>query len=245
MATARIKAPTDAMLPVKHGARYSAKLTSSGRASNKMEVKIPLKSKTLRILASESRSTKTLIEKYGVAVARSRMGKSVRFIVRLSPGHEPKFRLLEGESTQDVEPAGNEHDGDLESALAAARERGQVRIAEILKSDDMLTVEEFAHLIGTSRVTVNAKRQNHQVLGLEGARRGFRFPKWQIGEDGKPFAALPKLFDCLGGSSWAVYRFLVQHHPELDGLSGREALARGRAAEALEATESAARSASS
>jgi hypothetical protein len=235
------------MTPVKHGTRYSAKLTSSGRGSNKTEeVKILIKSKTLRILASESRSTKTLIEKYGAAVARSRMGKSVRFIVRLSPGHEPKFRLLEGESLQEAEaePARNEHDGDLESALAAARERGQVRIAEILKGDDMLTAEEFAHLIGTSRVTINAKRQNHQVLGLEGARRGFRFPKWQIGEDGKPFAALPKLFDCLGGSSWAVYRFLVQRHPELDGLSGREALARDRAAEALAAAESAVRAAS-
>jgi hypothetical protein len=244
MPTARIKSPTDAMAPVKHGTRYSAKLTSSGPGSDKIEVKIPLKSKTLRILASESRSTKTLIEKYGAAVARSRMGRSVRFIVRLSPGHEPKFRLLEGESPQEAEPARKEHDVDLELALAAARERGQARIAEILKGDDMLTVEEFAHLIGTSRVTVNAKRKNHQVLGLEGARRGFRFPKWQIGEDGKPFAALPKLFDCLGGSSWAVYRFLVQHHPELDGLSGREALARGRAAEALEAAESAVRAAS-
>jgi hypothetical protein len=244
MATARIKSPTDATVPVKHGTGYSAKLTSGDRPSSKIEVKIPLKSKTLRILASESRSTKTLIEKYGAAVARSRMGKSVRFIVRLRPGHEPKFRLLEGESAQEAEPAGNELDGDLESALAAARERGQARIAEILKGDDMLTVEEFAHLIGTSRVTVNAKRQNHQVLGLEGARRGFRFPKWQIGEDGKPFAALPKLFDCLGGSSWAVYRFLVQRHPELDGLSGREALARGRGAEAVEAAESGVRAAS-
>jgi len=232
------------MAPFKGAARYSAKLTSSGRESDKVEVQIPLKSKTLRILASESRTTKTLMEKYGAAVARSRMGKSVRFIVRLSPGREPRFGLVESESPQDAEPAGNKHDGDLEPALAAARERGQARIAEILNGDDMLSVEEFARLIGTSRVTVNTKRQNHQVLGLEGARRGFRFPKWQIGEDGKPFAALPKLFDRLGGSSWAVYRFLVQHHPELDGLSGREALARGRAAEALEAAESTIRAAS-
>jgi hypothetical protein len=59
------------------GGGHSAKLISSGRAYNKIEVKIPLKSKTLRIIASESRSTKTLIEKYGAAVARSRMGKSV------------------------------------------------------------------------------------------------------------------------------------------------------------------------
>jgi hypothetical protein len=28
---------------------------------------------------------------------------------------------------------------------------------------------------------------------------------------------LPKLFDLLGGDSWTVYRFLIQHHPELEG----------------------------
>jgi hypothetical protein len=99
-------------------------------------------------------------------------------------------------------------------------------------------------LIGISRVTVNARRQNHQVLGLEGAKRGFRFPKWQIGADGKPFAALPALFDRLGGSDWAVYRFLVQHHSELDGLTGRDALYRGRSDEALEVAESVLRAAS-
>jgi ribulose kinase len=108
----------------------------------------------------------------------------------------------------------------------------------------MLSAEKFAELIGTSRVTVNAKRQNHQVLGLEGAKRGFRFPAWQVGEDGKPFSALPELFDHLGGSSWAVYRFLLQHHPELDGLTGREALYQGRMAEVLEVAESVVRAAS-
>lgn len=63
--------------------------------------------------------------------------------------------------------------------------------------------------LGTSRMTVNTKRQNHQVLGLGGAKRGFRFPAWQVGEDGKPFAALPRLFERLGGGLWAVYRSLT------------------------------------
>jgi hypothetical protein len=46
------------------------------------------------------------------------------------------------------------------------------------------------------------------------------------------------LFARLGGSPWAVYRFLVQRHPELNGLTGRDALACGRSAEALEVAES-------
>jgi hypothetical protein len=87
-------------------------------------------------------------------------------------------------------------------------------------------------------MTVNTKRRNHQLLGLEGAKRGYRFPQWQIGADGKPFEALPALFDRLGGSPWAVYRFLVQRHAELGGLTGREALAKGRSAQTIEAAES-------
>ena len=55
---------------------------------------------------------------------------------------------------------------------------------------------------------------------------------------GKPFAALPTLFDRLGDSPWAVYRFLVQSHPELDGETGRDALQKGRTAEVIEAAES-------
>jgi hypothetical protein len=58
------------------------------------------------------------------------------------------------------------------------------------------------------------------------------------GDDGKPFEALPTLFERLGDSSWAVYRFLVQHHPELDGMTGREAVMRGFSARAVEVAES-------
>jgi hypothetical protein len=108
----------------------------------------------------------------------------------------------------------------------------------------MLSAEQFAALIGTSRVTVNAKRQTHQVLGLEGAKRGYRFPSWQVGDNGKPFSVLPELFERFDGSAWAVYRFLVQHRPELDGLTGREALAHGRSGEVLEVVESVLRAAS-
>ena len=46
------------------------------------------------------------------------------------------------------------------------------------------------------------------------------------------------LFDRLGDSPWAVYRFLVQSHPELDGETGRDALRNGRTADVIEAAES-------
>jgi hypothetical protein len=244
MTTARNKSPSHGLVLRKNTAPHSAKLVPSGKGSPQVkQVEIRLKSRTLRTLATQRAQMKDLIETYGAAVAKSqRLRKSVSFVVKIGAGGEPKFHALEGESPHQTEAT---VDGsELQAALAAARERGQTRVADILSGADMLSAEEFADLIGTSRVTVNAKRQNHQVLGLEGAKRGFRFPKWQINEDGKPFSALPELFDRLGGSSWAVYRFLVQHHPELGGLTGREALSGGHAAEALEVAESVVRAAS-
>jgi len=135
----------------------------------------------------------------------------------------------------DVEEVG-ELSPELQQALSAARERGRLRVAEILAGDDMLNAEAFAEMLGTTRVTVNTWRQENKVLGLDGAKRGFRFPEWQVGSDGKPYAVLPQLHDLLGGP-WGVYRFMVQVHGALDGLTGREALRRGLTAKVLAAAD--------
>jgi hypothetical protein len=126
------------MVPRKHTSHYSAKLVSSAGTSKKVEVKIRLRSRTLKTLASQKGPMKALIETYGAAVEKSRLlGKSVRFVGRIGPGIKPNFRLLETGSPQEGEMATNEH-GDLGSALTAARERGQARIADILNGPDML-----------------------------------------------------------------------------------------------------------
>jgi hypothetical protein len=216
----------------------------AGAASTKQpKVAIPVRIKTLRTVSGKTGPMTKLIERYGAAFEKSKLtGGPVSFKVDVNPKGVPTFTPLEGRSAAFKAPLqASERSDDLDQALASARERGRVRVADILSGEDMLSADEFAELLGTSRVTVNAKRQNHQVLGLEGAKRGFRFPDWQIGEDGKPFEALPELFDRLGDNPWAVYRFLVQHHPELDGLTGREAIKRGRTAEVVEAAESVAR----
>ena len=198
-------------------------------------VSIELRAKAFETVARQPGPTKTLIEAFGDALERSRRtGEVVKFVVAVEPRGRSKITPV-GEAPQ-PEPAPELTD-DLDRALEVARTRGRIRAAEILSGDDMLSAEQFAELIGTSRVTVNAKRQNNQVLGLDGAKRGFRFPAWQLDRDGKPFAAIPALFDRLGGGPWAVYRFLVQHHPELDGLTGIEALQRGKTAQVIEVAE--------
>ena len=172
------------------------------------------------------------------------LGRSVSVRFKIAPGRPLKITAVEvvGKPASEQETAPKEiGDVDLQDALAAARKRGQHRVSEILGREDMLSADKFASLFRTSRMTINSKRRKRQVLALEGATRGFRFPLWQISRDGKPFNALPKLFEQLGDDPWAVYRFLMQHHPELDGLTGREALQRGMASKAIEAAESVAR----
>lgn len=192
----------------------------------------------------DSAAVYTLIERYKDAKKLSRrVGRPMSFRVDVDPTmDEPNVSpIQEGLSfeaptfpVEDVEEPGPE----LKTALSAARERGRLRAAEILSSEEMVNAEAFARLLGTTRATINAKRQSGQVLGLNGAKRGYRFPTWQLDSDGRPFDALPELFDRLGQSPWAVYRFLTSPHSELEGRTGLQALQLGRASSALAVAES-------
>jgi hypothetical protein len=201
---------------------------------------IPIASKAIGTLSRNSQRVGQLIESFGAALERmQRTGKAFRLMVDVEPKGALKIREIDsGSDSAIIDAAPEVTNPDLDRALAAARERGRRRVAEILGDPDMLSADNLARLLGTTRATINTKRQNRQLLGLEGATRGFRFPSWQIGEDGRPFSALPTLFDRLGDSPWVVYRFLVESHPELDGETGRDALRKGRTADVIEAAES-------
>lgn len=194
-------------------------------------------------LPAQADFKKVLLERYQEAVARSRkVGHRVSFRVEVDPAadaqtitpvEEQPFAASDMFPVQDT----SKPDAELEAALASARERGRKRVAEIISGEDMLSADAFAKLLGTSRVTVNAKRQSGQVLGIDGAKRGFRFPVWQLDKDGRPFGALAALHSTLGNNSWAVYRFLVSRHGALDGRTGLQALQRGDDVSVLGAAE--------
>ena len=157
----------------------------------------------------------------------------------------PGMRLVIGMDDQrripkfELEVAGSEQpeSDDFPSALAEARERGVSRAVEILSGREMLSAADFAKFIGVSREAVRAKHQRNEVLGLKGAKRGLRFPKWQVTSDGGLLPKLPQLFEVLGGESWTVYRFLTQHHPELEGDTALSALQCGKVEKVLAAAE--------
>jgi hypothetical protein len=129
----------------------------------------------------------------------------------------------------------------LTEALEAAKLRGAARVAEILKGPEMLSADEFAEEIGATRETVNRKRKRHEVLGLQGAKRGLRFPKWQISGDGELIHGLPELFGALDGHPWSVFRFLIREHDALNGRTGLDALRKGQLDQVIEAVQSSSR----
>lgn len=172
------------------------------------------------ILSHKSGAT-GLLESYSKAIRKAkRFGRPVRITALVDPDRDV--------ADVAVEPVQEQRTDGLDAALAEARARGATRAAEILNGPDMLTADEFAAAIGASRETIHQKRKRREVLGLEGAKRGVRFPEWQVSADGGLLPGLPRLFQVLGDRPWAVYRFLLQHHPELDGKTALDALRAGR-----------------
>ena len=211
----------------------TALMTSAGAALPKGTAGVTFRAprNIVDVISKKPAKIKALLAGYGRAMAESQAaGRAVSFRVNVDPTGDTTVTRL----TDTPADAGQ----DLAAALDQARARGKIHAAAILAQEDMLSADRFASLLGITRMTVNTKRRNGRVLGLDGAKRGFRFPSWQLGEDGKPFEALPGLFERLGGGPWSVYRFLVQSHPELDGLTGREALRRGKTEEALALADS-------
>lgn len=192
-----------------------------------------------KLVADRASHANVLLETYREAVAESHgTGRPISFRVQVSPGGGMAVTQVEEAVTPgwEAEKTGAQ-EADLERAVAAALERGRLQAARILDDEDMLSAAEFAKRLGITRQAVNDKRRKGQLLGLEGARRGFRYPVWQLDAEGRPRAELALLHEQLGGP-WAVYRFLVQPHGELGGLTGREALERGNLKAARDAAES-------
>src|SRR5271165_4026760 len=128
-------------------------------------------------------------------------------------------------------------DTELADALAAARARGVAFKVALLHDPDMLSTATMAERLGMSEEGVRLKRKRHEILGLEFAKRGIRYPSWQLLPDAQLLPALPRLFEVLGLDPWRLYRFLLQHHAELGGARAVDALKRGRPDDVLAAAQ--------
>ncbi|WP_022726761.1 helix-turn-helix domain-containing protein [Fodinicurvata sediminis] len=120
----------------------------------------------------------------------------------------------------------------IQRAFERAHERWRSSIEGILKKEGALSLEDAAKMLGTNPETVNQMRKKGRLIGLRGLQGDYRYPPRQLDEDGQPFGELPQLIEKLNGH-WAAYRFLTQTHPELEGVTGEDALRQGRGEEVL------------
>ncbi len=106
----------------------------------------------------------------------------------------------------------------LANSLAARQER--------LGAADMISTDEAAQLVQTTRVTINAWIAKGRAVGLTQTKRGFRMPRWQF--EPPMWDALPRLSKALGTTEgWALLSFLESPHGALNGISPRQAIEQG------------------
>lgn len=107
----------------------------------------------------------------------------------------------------------------LANSLAARQQR--------LGAADMISTDEAAQLVQTTRVTINAWIAKGRAIGLTQTKRGFRMPRWQF--EPSVWAALPKLSAVLGtAEGWALLSFLESPHGGLNGITPRQAIEQGQ-----------------
>lgn len=128
-------------------------------------------------------------------------------------------------------------DHEMEQALRAALRRGDAFISKIFAEPSMLELEEFAARSRMTKGEVEGLCRQGELLVLEDRRGTSKLPEWQLGPDGRPLPAIRHLLAILE-DKWAVYRFLMQHHPELDGQTGLDAIRAGKSVQAIATAQS-------
>lgn len=116
----------------------------------------------------------------------------------------------------------------LANSLAARQER--------LGAADMISTDEAAQLVQTTRVTINAWIAKGRAIGLTQTKRGFRMPSWQF--EPSMWDALPRLSTALGATEgWALLSFLESPHGGLNGITPRQAIEQGQADKVIRIAE--------
>ena len=102
-----------------------------------------------------------------------------------------------------------------------------------LDSDEMVTTDQAAALVGTNRVTINSWISKGRAIGLTQTKRGLKLPKWQFEQ--RVWDVLPELSRVLGtNEGWALLSFLETPHGAFQGASPLLMIERGQSKRVLE-----------
>ena len=131
-------------------------------------------------------------------------------------------------------PGGRRGRGDRPAGagLAGAVKAGERFRDDVWASDEMLSSDEAAALLNMSREALNKRRQAGRALGLEVAKRGVRYPRWQFEDQVQ--ASVAELLSTLSHlDAWGHYLFFTRREPLLRGATPLEGLRRGEGPEVL------------
>ncbi len=101
-----------------------------------------------------------------------------------------------------------------------------------LLAPDMLSTDDAAALVGTSRVTINAWVAKGRAIGLTQTKRGLKLRAWQF--EPRFWDVLPALSRALGTTDgWALLAYVESPLGALDGRTPRQAIEQGQAERVL------------
>jgi hypothetical protein len=101
-----------------------------------------------------------------------------------------------------------------------------------LQGAEMLSSDNAAALIGITREALRKRRAAGTALGLEGGKRGVRYPAWQFDDNVLPY--LPAILAVFRQrDDWGKYLFFTQPEPLLGGQSPLDALHNGQGQEVV------------
>jgi hypothetical protein len=125
-----------------------------------------------------------------------------------------------------------EIDRPLGGGMAEALRGGANFKQRALQAAEMLSSDNAAALIGITREALRKRRAAGMALGLEGGKRGVRYPAWQFDDDVLPH--LPAILSAFRQrDDWGKYLFFTQPEPLLGGQSPLDALHDGQGKEVV------------
>ena len=150
------------------------------------------------------------------------LGEIIPSMVRAIEGEIGLVRIRTRMPTQPVTPS---------EAKAKA-------VSDLLRQPDMLSSAKFANKLNVSRQQLNEWRKLGKVLAIEGAKRGFRYPAWQLDKDGMVFPGVGEILAAFDGRHLAAYRFLTSPLETLNGKAPLTLLGKRERGRILELVQS-------
>jgi hypothetical protein len=113
----------------------------------------------------------------------------------------------------------------------------QEQLEAVVVMSETLSSDEIAARLDTNRETIKRWRTAGRLIGVEGAKRGVRYPAAQLGPNLAPLKGIQEVLELLDGDHWEAWRFLADEIDELDEMTGFDALRDDRLQEVLAVLE--------